>query len=311
MALPEYTLKMRNINYLSKMRRKEVIILGKDSFISQKLVNKLGKRKIVHIVGNKKNYYSKPDWFSLLKKDTTIIFLAFDNSLASQKKNFYLFNKKIFNFFNLFENYIKKNKISPNIIFTSTVTVYGNTKFNLIDENFKLNPQTEYDISKIFFEKLLLKLGIDCKIKTTILRLSNVIGLSTVSKQKDRGVLNKIIKKIKNKELIQIYGSGKYLRDYIYIDDLVDGIIKSITICKPGIYNLCSGESYSLIYILKKIENIMNIKINKKFVKFPNNFSDIEKRDFKGSNKYFSKNFNWKIKFKLDKSLKKIYKEIE
>ena len=55
---------------------------------------------------------------------------------------------------------------------------------------------------------------------------------------------------------------------------------------------------------------MMSVKIKKKFVKFPKNFLNIEKRDFRGSNKYFSKNFNWKINFNLDKSLKKVYKEI-
>lgn len=291
------------------MNKKELIIIGKNSFIGQKLASKFKEKKNIHIIKGKKNYYSKPNWLKLIKKNTTIVFLAFDNNLISQKKNFFYFNKNILNFFRLFENYIEENKIYPKIIFTSTVTVYGNTKFKIVDENFKLNPQTEYDLSKILFEKLLLKLSISYKLKTTILRLSNVVGISNVSKQKDRGVLNKIIRKIKNNEVIKIYGSGKYLRDYIDIDDLIEGMIKSINTFKPGIYNLCSGHSYSLIYILKKIEKLMNIKIKRKFVKFPKNSSDIEKRDFKGSNKYFSKSFNWETKFNLDKSLKKVYKQ--
>ena len=274
------------------MNKKKIIIIGKNSFISQKFVNKFSEKKNIYIVKKKNNYYSKPNWLNLIGKDTTIVFLAFDNSLMSQKTKFFYFNKNILNFFNLFENYIKENKISPKIIFTSTVTVYGNTKLKIVNENFKLNPQTEYDLSKIFFEKLLLKLSISCKIKTTILRLSNVV------------------RKIKNKEVIEVYGSGKYLRDYIDIDDLIEGIIKSIRTFKPGIYNLCSGNSYSLIYILKKIEKIMNIKIRKKFIKFPKNFSEIEKRNFIGSNKYFSKSFNWKTNFNLDKSLKKVYKQL-
>lgn len=292
------------------MNKKKIIIIGKNSFISQKFVNKFSEKKNIYIVKKKNNYYSKPNWLNLIGKDTTIVFFAFDNSLISQKKKFFLFNKKIFNFFRVFENYLKKKNISPNIVFTSTVTVYGNTKLNIVNESFKLNPQTEYDISKIFFEQLLQKLSINYNLKVTILRLSNVLGLPTISKQKDRGILNKIIKKIKNNEIIKIYGSGNYLRDYIYIDDLIDGIIKSIKICKPGIYNLCSGKSYSLIYILKKIEKIMNVQIKRKFVDFPKNYSSIEKRNFKGSNKKFSKNFNWKVKFKLDKGLKKLYKDI-
>ena len=310
MELLAYILRKKSINCRSKMSKKRIIVIGKNSFISQKFVNKLTGERI-YIVEKKNNYFSKPNWFNLINKNTTIVFFAFDNSLVSQRNNFFLFNKKILNFFYLFENYLITNKLFPKIIFTSTATVYGDTKSKLVKENFKLKPQTEYDISKVFFEKLLIKLSINRKVKVTILRLSNVIGLSEISKQKDRGVVNKIMKKIKNNKLVKIYGTGKYLRDYIFIDDLVDGIIKSVKICKPGIYNLCSGKSYSLINILQKIEKMMNIKIKKKFVKFPKNFSDIEKRNFRGSNKYFSKNFNWKIKFNLNKSLKKIYMEIK
>ena len=162
-------------------------------------------------------------------------------------------------------------------------------------------------MSKIFFEKILIKLSINYNVKITILRLSNVLGLSKVSKQKDRGVLSKIIKNIKNNKEVKIYGSGKYLRDYIYIDDLVEGMIKCIKNTKPGTYNLCSGKSYSLLYIVKKIIKMYNLKVKIKFIKFPKNSSQIEKRNFIGSNKHFSESFNWKTKFNLHKSLKSIY----
>ena len=310
MVPQEFIQKAKNINFHLTMNKKEIIIIGKNSFISEKLVKKLIEEK-VYIIKNKRNYYIKPNWFNLIKNNSTIIFFAFDNDLRSQKKNFFKFNKQIFNFFNLFENYLKRKKLSPHIIFTSTVTVYGNTKFNLVDEKFTLNPQAEYDLSKIFFEKLLLKLSISCDIKSTILRLSNVIGFSYVSKQKNRGILNKIIKKIKKNEVVQIYGTGKYLRDYIYIDDLIDGLIKTIQKVKPGIYNLCSGKSYSLINILKKIKKKLKKEIKIKFMNFPEKSSIIEKRNFKGSNKLFAKNFKWKTKFNMDKSIIKIYEEIK
>jgi UDP-glucose 4-epimerase len=289
------------------MGKREIILIGKNSFIGQKLAENLGEKEILHVIKNQINYYSKPNWFNLIKNNTTIVFLAFENSLSAQKKNFYSYNINILNFFNLLDKYLKKNKIFPNIVFTSTVTVYGDTKSQIVNESFNLNPKTEYDISKIFFEKILIKLSINYNVKITILRLSNVLGLSKVSKQKDRGVLGKIIKNIKNNKEVKIYGSGKYLRDYIYIDDLVEGMIKCIKNTKPGIYNLCSGKSYSLLYIVKKIIKMYNLKVKIKFIKFAKNSSQIEKRNFIGSNKHFSESFNWKTKFNLHKSLKSIY----
>ena len=94
-------LKKRNINFHSNMNKKEIIIIGKNSFIGQKLASRF-KKKNVHIIKRKENYYSKPNWLKLIKKNTTIVFLAFDNSLISQKKNFFYFNKNILNFFHLF-----------------------------------------------------------------------------------------------------------------------------------------------------------------------------------------------------------------
>ena len=56
----------------------------------------------------------------------------------------------------MYFEYFKKNTELTNIIFTSTVTVYGNTKKLLIDENYKPKPMSVYDKHKLYCENLLL-----------------------------------------------------------------------------------------------------------------------------------------------------------
>ena len=73
-------------------------------------------------------------------------------------------------------NILKKKGIT-NIIFTSTVTVYGNTKKLLIDENYKPKPMSVYDKHKHIVNLLLIYSRL-LNIKTNILRLNNVYGKS-------------------------------------------------------------------------------------------------------------------------------------
>ena len=59
------------------------------------------------------------------------------------------------------------------------------------------------------------------------LRLSNIYGLGHLDEQINRGFLNKLILNIYKEKKIHIYGQGNNLRNYLYIDDLVDAIILS------------------------------------------------------------------------------------
>ena len=60
---------------------------------------------------------------------------------------------------------------------------------------------------------------------------------------------------------IQIFG-GDQTVNLLHIDDAVDAIIKSIDYKKSGIFNIASSETYNLISIIKKLNKIMNQKID-------------------------------------------------
>ena len=85
-----------------------------------------------------------------------------------------------------------------------------------------------------------------------------------------------------------VYGSGNYLRDFIHIKDVVDLLfIAKLKQANNKIYNLSYGKSYSLLYLLKFIKKLVNLKknINIKILtqKWPKNTMLIEKRNFKTS----------------------------
>ena len=108
------------------------------------------------------------------------------------------------------------------VVFASTATVYGLADDLPVAEDAEPKPITNYDLHKLFVEKqleLATKQGV---LEGVSLRLANVYGpSSSTSSADDRGILNRITRLALQGADLQLYGDGAYLRDYVYIDDVV------------------------------------------------------------------------------------------
>ena len=295
------------------MKKKNIIIIGSEGFIGESLSKKLSKIKNLNIVKiSRRNYgdnYENLSWFKKIKKDSIIYFLAFENDLILFEENFAKLTEKYELFCKNFFSYIKKKKLNPKIIFTSTATVYGMTNKKRINENFREIPVSWYDFTKLTIERYFKFLSSIYDIDFLCVRLSNVYGFSKTL-QNNRGFINKIIKtSIDKKKLsIKIYDKGKYYRDYIYIEDVTDALICFLNKkkLKDKIFNLCSGKSISILGLLKMIKSKLRKKnIFLKIVesKSPINTNPINKRNFFGSNLRLTRNVKWKPRYNLDKGI--------
>lgn len=107
----------------------------------------------------------------------------------------------------------------PVIIQAGTVTQAGIPKSLPVDESMADEPCTIYDMHKLFAERYLKHFSESGHIVGATLRLANVYGPGPPSSGADRGVLNAMIKKALAGETLKVYGSGEYLRDYIFVED--------------------------------------------------------------------------------------------
>lgn len=152
----------------------------------------------------------------------------------------------------------RTNNIKKIIFASSGGTIYGIPKSLPVQEDDSTNPICSYGICKLTIEKylhLFKKLhGLDF----VIIRPSNPFG----SRQNPfgiQGVIPVFLGKILRNEPIQIWGTGDIVRDYIYIDDLIDGFYRALiddTISNT--YNIGSGKGHSLndlLSIMKKVTN--------------------------------------------------------
>ena len=273
---------------------KKVIVTGGLGFIGSNLINILKKKYFVinidkvtyasnfkNIDPDIKNYkFYKQDINNkifikkILKKyHPSIIFnLAaethVDRSIDGPKQ---FIESNILGVFNLLEsirNYKKKIKL----IHISTDEVYGDIKKNhKSKEEDRYNPSSPYSASKASGDLLIKSYIRTYRIPAIITNCCNNFGPN----QYPEKLIPTIIYNILNKKPIPIYGIGKNVREWIYVEDHCNALIK---IAENGIigenYNVGSGTTLNNIQIVekimlnfKKINRSQNIKSKIHFVK--------------------------------------------
>ena len=157
-------------------------------------------------------------------------------------------------------------KIHKIVFISSGGTVYGMPDILPIREDSSTNPLCSYGITKLTIEKYLSLFNYLYGLNYTIVRPSNPYG----SRQNPfgiQGAISVFLAKVIGNEMIEIWGDGEVVRDYIFIDDLADGIYKAaFTNTTSRIFNLVSGEGISLNSILTAIRNTTNSEIKFTYV---------------------------------------------
>jgi UDP-glucuronate 4-epimerase len=110
------------------------------------------------------------------------------------------------------------------IIFASSSSVYGNNAIPFNESDSVDNPISVYAYTKKCGELMLATYNKLYDINYIALRFFTVFG----SRQRPDLAINKFIHLIKNEEIVELFGDGNSARDYTYIDDTVNGIVKSI-----------------------------------------------------------------------------------
>ncbi len=157
-------------------------------------------------------------------------------------------------------------KIKKVIFISSGGTVYGNPVRLPISEDDPTNPECSYGITKLTIEKYLALFQKLYDLNYTIVRPSNPYG-SRQNPMGIQGAITVFLGKAAKNEALEIWGDGEVVRDYIYIDDLVDGIYKAAILNPPSrIFNVGTGLGYSLNDIVKIIRKVTgrNVRVEYK-----------------------------------------------
>jgi len=168
----------------------------------------------------------------------------------------------VFNLLEIFKNFFKKNK-KTKLIHISTDEVFGDILKGRSKENDSYIPSSPYAASKAASDHLVYSYIRTYKIPALITNCSNNYG----PRQHPEKLIPKLIYNILNNKSLPIYGKGLNSREWIYVEDHCNALLK---IFKKGIignfYNIASNKNLNNI----KITNLL-IKVAKKEFKIGTN----------------------------------------
>ena len=208
-----------------------------------------------------------------------------------------------------------------NFVFSSSATVYGSPKTLPINEDFPLSTTNPYGASKLIIENILKDIcKADSSFNVAILRYFNPVGAhkSGLIGENPNGIPNNLmpyITKVSIGELpfLNVYGNdydtpdGTGIRDYIHVLDLANGHLKALDKIhtSPGlvIYNLGTGNGYSVLDLVNTYSKVNNVDIPYKIVE--RRAGDIAKC-FADPTKA-NKELNWSCKYNLEDMCKDSY----
>ncbi len=231
-------------------------------------------REFVSLKGDIRNYGDVEQVFSKYKPQV-VVHLAACAGVRPSIENPMLYTEVNVNgTINILE--CAKNHSVKHIAFASSSSVYGNNeKVPFSEEDRVDNPISPYAATKKAGELLCHTYSKLYNINIACLRFFTVYG----KRQRPDLAIHKFTKLISEEKQVPFYGNGETMRDYTYIDDILDGINKTISwlLGDNGydIFNLGESNTISLNKMIATIENTLGKKaiLNK----LPMQAGDVEK----------------------------------
>ena len=122
---------------------------------------------------------------------------------------------------------LRQHNPSAKVIYTGTRGQYGPAVSLPVNEDAPTHPKGIYEISNLTAEKIIQVYNDVHGIESVLLRLTNTYGPRAQMKHHRYGVVNWFVRLAIDDETIKVFGDGKILRDFLYIDDAVEAILMS------------------------------------------------------------------------------------
>lgn len=198
------------------------------------------------------------------------------------------------------------------VLYSGTASLIGMAETLPVDPHATPCPITLYDQHKLMAEQyleLFSRLGV---LRAVTLRLANVYGPGAGAGSPERGVLNKIIGAALRGQPVSIYGDGNYTRDYIYIDDVLEAFVLAGAhmedVCGKH-YFLGTGQGHlirdAFTMAARRAAAAGGVGANIGYVPWPQDMSQIERRNFIANSSDFSMATGWRAGVDLAQGIEK------
>lgn len=250
-----------------------IVVTGGLGFIGSSFVDLCVSKGIEVLVIDKMTYASNEDWLpmdtellvsdicdvteeDLGEYDYLVNFAAESHVDRSIKDGLPFVKSNIQGTYNLLE-LARKNPKLKKFVQISTDEVYGDLEFlfvDEVDETHELKPSSYYSSTKASADLIVQSCGHTYGLPYLITRTCNNFGM----RQHSEKFIPTIIDCIKNKKEIPMYGDGKQVREWIWVEDNVRQVLRYMLDSDEGIRNIGSKERLTNKDIIQQVGEILN-----------------------------------------------------
>jgi UDP-glucose 4-epimerase len=176
---------------------------------------------------------------------------------------------------------LKQYNRSARVIFAGTRGEYGSSVKLPVDEDHPTNPKGIYAVTNLTAEKMVLVYDEIYGIPGACLRITNTYGPRHQMMHDEYGVFNWFIRKALDDDLIPVFGDGRILRDFLFVDDLVECMLMTaLTDGSYGkVFNIGTGipvSFYELAEVIVRIAGTGKVE----FTEFTQERKEVEPGDY-------------------------------
>lgn len=212
------------------------------------------------------------------------------------------FESNIRGTYNLLEACRKHSSLTKRIIIASSDKAYGSSDILPYTETMPLVGKHPYDVSKSCADLISSSYYHTYNLPIVIARCGNIFGEGDLNWNR---LIPGTIRSYLNKQSPVIRSDGKFTRDYIYVEDVVDAYLtlaENAHTIQGQSFNFAPNSPYTVLEIVKSIQNLMNCQgLDPKIL----NLASGEIRDQSLCYEKAKKILNWKPRFSLEEGLKK------
>ena len=204
-----------------------------------------------------------------------------------------------------FLEWVRKKQANALLIYTSTRQIYGVPQYVPVDEKHPIQPPDINGVHKLATEQYYQLYSRVYGLKAVSLRLTNTYGPRQLIRHARQGFIAWFIRQALLDGKIELYGGGAQLRDFNFVDDVVDALILAATSpgCQGEVYNL-SGEVASLADVAVMLKQIAQSAVDIVPIPFPEERKKIDIGSFYGTSDKFYQATGWQPRTSLRSGLR-------
>lgn len=197
------------------------------------------------------------------------------------------------------------------IVYTGTRQIYGVPQYLPVDEAHPVNPVDFNGISSFAGEHYHALYAKIFGLKTVCLRLTNAYGPRQLIRHARQGVIAWFLNRALTGQALCLFGGGKQIRDFNYVDDIVEGLllVSQNPHCYGEVYNL-SGERSDLFSLARRLVSLTGKGIVED-AEFPPELRKIDIGDYYGSSAKLASATGWAPNIPLEEGLRRTVRYFE